>query len=154
MLWLIRYTLGGGERLEDRTTDPQLDESALQTVADLPLPPGNIAVSKSGRVFFTFHPEGSPPIRVAELVGGKPVAYPNEEFQKLDKGKVRFETPLAMRIDRQERLWVLDYGNYGITGQPRIRSTNAIIPWSAAATLRRWSLDYHDPDRSTQLGRG
>ena len=120
LLWLIRYTLGGGERLEDRTTDPQLDESALQTVADLPLPPGNIAVSKSGRVFFTFHPEGSPPIRVAELVGGKPVAYPNEEFQKLEKGKVRFETPLAMRIDRQERLWVLDYGNYGITGQPRI----------------------------------
>jgi sugar lactone lactonase YvrE len=120
LLGLLRYTLGDGERLEDRTTDPQLGESALQKVADLPLPPGNIAVSKTGRVFFTFHPEGSPPIRLAELVGGKPVAYPNEEFQKSDPGRLYFQTPLAVRIDRQDRLWVLDYGSYGITGQPRI----------------------------------
>jgi sugar lactone lactonase YvrE len=120
LLALIRYTLGGGERLEDRTTDPQLDQAVLQTVVDLPLPPGNIAVSKTGRVFFTFHPEGSPPIRVAELVDGKTVAYPNEEFQKTEKDKLHFQTPLAVRIDRQERLWVLDYGSYGITGQPRI----------------------------------
>jgi len=120
LLGLLRYTLGGGERLEDRTTDPVLGASALEKVADLPLPPGNIAVSKNGRVFFTFHPEGSPPIRVAELVGGKPVAYPNEEFQKSNPGRIYFHTPLAMRIDRQDRLWVLDYGSYGITGQPRI----------------------------------
>ena len=119
LLALVRYTLGGGARLDDRTTDPLLAESALQTVADLPLPPGNIAVSKTGRVFFTFHPEGSPPIRLAEWVGGKAVAYPNADFQK-NSAALHFQTPLAVRIDRQGRLWVLDYGSYGITGQPRI----------------------------------
>ncbi len=120
VLALLRYTLGGGERLEDRTGDPVLKEGALEVVADLPLPPGNIAVSKSGRVFFTFHPEANPPIRVAELVGGKPVPYPDAEFQKRDRKTVHFQTPLAVRVDRQDRLWVLDHGSYGISGQPRI----------------------------------
>ncbi len=120
LLALVRYTLGGGERLENRTARPLLKADALEVVADLPLPPGNIAVSKNGRVFFTFHPEADPPIRVAELVGGKPVPYPDSDFQKRDKTKVHFQTPLALRVDRQDRLWVLDYGSYGITGQPRI----------------------------------
>src|SRR5213079_3130129 len=50
LLLLVRFTLGGGERLDDRTTNPLLPASALEVVADLPLPPGNIAVSKGGRV--------------------------------------------------------------------------------------------------------
>ncbi len=120
LLALLRYSLGGGERLEDRTSEPVLKERALEVVADLPLPPGNVAVSKSGRVFFTFHPETNPPIRVAELVGGKPVPYPDAEFQKPDHKTLHFQTPLAVRVDRQDRLWVLDYGSYGIGGQPRI----------------------------------
>ena len=118
-LLAVRWGLGGGERLEDRTTEPTLGASALEVVADLPLPPGNIAVSKTGRVFFTFHPEGDPPIHVAELVDGKPVPYPNAELQK-SGASPHFQTPLALRIDRQERLWILDYGRYGIGGQPRI----------------------------------
>jgi sugar lactone lactonase YvrE len=118
VLLLLRYTVGGGERLEDRTGDPLLHD--LEVVADLPLPPGNIAVSKSGRVFFTFHPEADPPVRVAELVGGKPVPYPDSDFQRRDGAALHFQTPLALRVDRQDRLWVLDHGGYGITGQPRI----------------------------------
>jgi len=123
--------LGGGDHLEDRTGDPKLDESVLETVANLPLPPGNIAVSATGRVFFTFHPEGSPSIKVAELVDGKPVAYPDETMQRSERGSIRFQTPLALRIDRKDRLWVLDHGNYGITGQPRILAydlkTNGLV---------------------------
>jgi sugar lactone lactonase YvrE len=129
LLGLLRYTLGGGERLEDRTGEPLL--KGIEVVANLPLPPGNIAVSKNGRVFFTFHPEADPPIRVAELVGGEVVPFPDAEFQKGDKTKVHFQTPLALRIDRQDRLWVLDYGSYGITEQPRILAfdlkTNQLI---------------------------
>ncbi len=129
VLLSLRYTLGGGERLEDRTGNPQLKD--LEVVADLPLPPGNIAVSKNGRVFFTFHPEADPPIRVAELVGGKAVPYPDSEVQKRDATQLHFQTPLALRIDRQDRLWVLDHGSYGITGQPRILAfdlkTNRLI---------------------------
>src|SRR5262249_46268812 len=110
----LRLTLGGGDSLEDRTGAPTLPSTALEVVADLPLPPGNIAVAKDGRVFFTFHPEGHPPIKLAELVGGKPVAYPNEDFQSEKGGAQHFQTPLAVRVDRQGRLWVLDYGNYGL----------------------------------------
>ena len=43
---------------------PLLPESVLEVVGELPVPPGNIAVSKSNRIFFTFHPEYSDFINV------------------------------------------------------------------------------------------
>jgi sugar lactone lactonase YvrE len=116
---LLRYFFGGGRRLEDRTADPVLPRSALELVADLPLPPGNLAVSKTGRVFFTFHPEASPEVKVAELLNGKPVPYPDDAFQHEAEGTPHFQTPLSMRIDSRGRLWVLDYGHYGF-GTPRL----------------------------------
>src|SRR5207247_2747505 len=87
--------------------------SALEVVADLDYPPGNIAVSPTGRVFFTLHPNGDPPIKLVELVGGKPVPYPDEASQQ-----TRFDSPLAVRIDRQGRLWALHFARCG-RGQPR-----------------------------------
>src|SRR5690242_5077379 len=89
--------LVGGRRLEDRTTAPRLPASALELVADVEYPPGNIAVSRTGRVFFTFHPTGSPPLKLVELVDGRPVPYPDAATQ------ASLETPLAVRIDRQDR---------------------------------------------------
>jgi len=106
------------------------------------LPPGNVAVAASGRVFFTCHPEGDPRIHVAELIDGTPVPYPDEAFQ--GSGTPHFQTPLSLRIDRQNRLWVLDYGHYGITGRPRLfafdLNTNRLtdrydFPSSAAGML-------------------
>ncbi len=128
---LLRVTLGGGERLADPTDTPVLPPDTLQTVADLPYPPGNVAVSRTGRVFFTFHPEGDPQFHLAELVDGKAVPYPDEAMQRARAGAPGFETPLAVRIDQQNRLWVLDYGHYGIGGQPRLfafdLATNKLI---------------------------
>jgi len=115
----IKLTLGRGQRLEDRTTQPTLPGTALEVVANLGYPPGNIAVSPTGRVFFTLHPDGHPPAQLHELVDRKPVPYPNEEFQHADAGSPHFQSILAVRIDQQNRLWVLDYANYG-TGQPRL----------------------------------
>jgi sugar lactone lactonase YvrE len=155
LLALVRFTLGGGERLDDRTTNPLLPASALEVVADLPLPPGNIAVSNGGRVFFTFHPEASPPIHLAELIDGKPVPYPDEAFQKAEPTTPHFQTPLSLRIDRQNRLWVLDHGSYGITGQPRILTfdlkTNKLIdhyefPSSIAGMLSMLNDFQVDPE--------
>jgi sugar lactone lactonase YvrE len=155
LLALVRFTLGGGERLDDRTTNPLLPASALEVVVDLPLPPGNIAVSKGGRVFFTFHPEASPPIHLAELIDGKPVPYPDEAFQKAEPTTPHFQTPLSLRIDRQNRLWVLDHGSYGITGQPRILTfdlkTNKLIdhyefPSSIAGMLSMLNDFQVDPE--------
>lgn len=115
----LRLLFGGGKRLEDRTTAPALPASAIEVVANLDYPPGNIAVSKTGRIFFTLHPDGGPPSQVHELVDGKPLPYPNLAFQHAAPGTPHFQSPLSLRIDQQDRLWVLDPANYG-RGQPRI----------------------------------
>ena len=126
----LRATLGGGRRLDDRTAAPRLPGSALEKVADLDYPPGNIAVSPEGRVFFSFHPDGRPPLKVAELIDGKPVAYPNEDFQHERKGAPFFSTVLSLRVDRQGRLWTLDHAEYAM-GQPRLLAfdlgTNRVV---------------------------
>jgi sugar lactone lactonase YvrE len=108
---LAAVACGGRLRLEDRTTDPLIPATAIETVADLDYPPGNIAVAANGRVFFTLHPDGKPPAQVHELVAGKPVPYP--------AGFADYQTVLALRIDQQHRLWALDYAGYG-RGQPRL----------------------------------
>lgn len=95
---------------------PVLDPGSLEVVAELPVPPGNIAVSSSGRIFFNFHPEFGPgpsSIRVAELKSKNSfTAFPNVSFQH------KIMTCLAMRVDRQDRLWLLDHGNHGMKGSP------------------------------------
>jgi sugar lactone lactonase YvrE len=116
---IVRLVFGGGKRLEDRTSAPTLPPAALEAVVDLDYPPGNVAVSADGRVFFTLHPDGRPPVKVLELIDGKPTPYPGEAFQRDESGTQHFQSPLALRVDRQGRLWVLDYANYG-RGQPRL----------------------------------
>ena len=115
-LWLV---LGGGEFLPDRTKAPTMRFDIVEKVADLDYPPGNIAVSTDGRVFLTLHPDGHPPQQVVELVQGKPVPFPNEEFQRETEGIPYFQSILAVRIDRQGRLWTLDFARFG-RGTPRI----------------------------------
>lgn len=115
----LRAKYGGGVRLEDRTTAPLLPGSAIETVATLDHPPGNIAVSRTGRVFFSLHPDGKPPVQVVELVDGNPVPFPDRDFQVAAEGTPHFQSVLSLRIDRQDRLWVLDYARYGM-GQPRL----------------------------------
>lgn len=81
---------------------------------------GNIAVSKTGRVFFTFHPEFSPQnTKVAELTYIRERKntfrrFPSAEFQ------AQCVTCLAIRVDMQERLWLLDHGGHGLQGTPRL----------------------------------
>jgi sugar lactone lactonase YvrE len=115
----VRFLFGGGMRLEDRTGSPILPAAAIEKVADLDFPPGNIAVAASGRVFFTLHPDGRPPYKVLELVDGKPVPFPDAAFQEPAGEEPHFDSPLALRIDRLNRLWVLDYARFG-RGQPRL----------------------------------
>jgi sugar lactone lactonase YvrE len=107
-----------GEKFPDLSTKPVLtnEEAKLEIVATLPEPPGNIAVSEQGRIFFNYHPEGRPEVKVMELVNGKPVPFPNEEFQKDRSGKPFYDHVFALRIDTKNRLWSLDTGFHGIKG--------------------------------------
>ena len=122
LILAIRLTLGGGQRMEDRTGPPELPGTVLEKVVDLDYPPGNIAVSNSGRVFFTLHPDANPPVHIMELRDGQAVPYQPKIMPPL-------ETPLALRI-RRDWLWVLDHGNLG-RGQPRIAAwditTDALV---------------------------
>ena len=119
LLVFVRVYFGTGERLPDLTGAPRLEAGVLETVADLEYPPGNVAVSASGRVFVTLHPDGKPPIKVVEIVDGKPVPYPNEEFQQRSDSDAFFDTVLSLRVDRQNRLWTLDFADFG-RGTPRL----------------------------------
>jgi sugar lactone lactonase YvrE len=100
---------------------PLLDESALEVVAELDQPPGNVAVSPAsakapaGRVFFSYFPPGNKgPTKVAELVDGKAIPFPSAAFQK------KLGAVLGLRIDDQQRLWLLDYGDGLGVKQPRL----------------------------------
>lgn len=112
---------GGGEPFPhlEISGEPLFSASTLETVAELGKPPGNIAVSESGRIFFTFHPEGKPTINVVEWLDGKAVPYPNLDFQVNGSDELHFQSVLSLRIDRQNRLWALDLADHG-SGQPRL----------------------------------
>jgi sugar lactone lactonase YvrE len=117
-LYALITRLGLGSRFpvgsHFREMKPSLPSSALEIVAELPMPPGNVAVSSGGRIFFTFHPEYSPrDVKVAELKSKTSFkAYPNPEFQS------KLFTCLSLRVDKQDRLWLLDFGNHGMRSRP------------------------------------
>ena len=104
----VRY--GGGEAYDDLTGPPVIDSSLLEEVLAYPEPIGNIAVSSTGRVFFTVHPEARPTgNKLLEFVDGAAVPYPSIQQQA-----ELFDTPLGVAIDRYDRLWTIDHGNHGL----------------------------------------
>lgn len=108
VLLALRLRYGGGEPYPDLSTEPLLPASALEVVAELDRPPGNLAVSADGRLFFDIHPESRPePPAVLEWADGEAKPFPDAELQK------NFTTVLGMVIDEQGRLWTLDTGFYG-----------------------------------------
>lgn len=119
LVFYIRYG-GTGKPFPSQATSPLLPADSLEIVAALPEPPGNLAVSAEGRIFFTYHAESNPEIKVLEWVNGKPVPYPNAAFQhKGQPGQPYFDCIFNVRIDRQNRLWTLDHGFHGLR-QPRL----------------------------------
>ncbi len=87
----------------------------LEVVAtfDGPMPTG-VTVSHKGRIFVNFPRWGDPvDFTVAELKDGKPVAYPDAEFNRLDRdhpesGLVSVQSVV---VDPRDRLWILDTGS-------------------------------------------
>jgi sugar lactone lactonase YvrE len=114
----IRYG-GSGLPFPNMATTPIWPSDSLTIVATLPEPPGNIAVSKEGRIFCTYHAEGRPDVKVWELVNGKPEPFPNLPWQSSANGKVYLDAIFNIRIDAQNHLWALDHGQNGFK-QPRL----------------------------------
>lgn len=104
----VRY--GGGQPYTDLSTTPVLNDSGLEEVLSYPEPIGNVAVSNSGRIFFTVHPESRPPgNKLLEFVDGASVPFPDVKSQRQ-----LFDTVLGVAIDPQNRLWTIDHGNHGM----------------------------------------
>ena len=97
----------------DLTQEPKYPDSVLEVVSQTDYPPGNIAVSGSGRLFFTFHPISAPPANVLEWVNNKAVPFPNADWQSGGAEALAFQEVLSMRIDQENHLWVLDNGVHG-----------------------------------------
>jgi len=129
VLW-VRH--GGGDPYPDLTNTPQLGGEALEEVLAYAEPIGNVAVSRSGRVFFTVHPESRPRgNKLLEYVNGASVPFPSLRLQK-----ELFDTPLGIAVDRFDRLWVIDHGNHG-TRSARI----VAIDLNTGEVIRKQNLD-------------
>lgn len=142
LVLFVRLRYGGGRSdFPERIGQPLLTGDALEAVASLPTPPGNVAVSADGRVFLSIHPEGHPRIKVVELVGGEPRPFPDASWQQprgddaAGKPLPFFDAVLGVRIDRRGRLWTLDHANHGL-GQPRLLAFDV----KSGALLQRYDF--------------
>lgn len=108
----LRFLYGGGEPFQSPTMALESTSTNLELVAELSEAPGNIAVSKTGRVFITLHPEAKPEFaKVVEIKDGKMIPYPDKIAQT-----ETYRAPQGIRIDSQNRLWTIDHGDNGILG--------------------------------------
>jgi sugar lactone lactonase YvrE len=68
-----------------------------------------IAVSQSGRVFVNFpHWSEDHGISVAEVINGKPVPFPDEEWNRAGKPNNHFVCVQSVYVDESDSLWILD----------------------------------------------
>ena len=90
----------------------QLLPGALEEVAELPINPGNLAVTAQGRVFATVHQFRRAAAQLIEVTG--PTSYrpwPDRAWNgAFGSGPDVLNSVLGIRIDRKERLWVIDNG--------------------------------------------
>ena len=107
---VVRVRYGGGDPYPNLSSTPVIAESQLEEVLAYREPIGNIAVSASGQIFFTVHPESRPQgNKLMQYVDGASVPFPNVQSQT-----ELFDTVLGVVIDRQNRLWTIDHGNHGM----------------------------------------
>ncbi len=98
----------------------QLLSGAIEAVAELPINPGNLAVTESGRIFATVHQFRRAEAQLIEVTG--PNSYrpwPDSAWNgAFGSGPEVLNSALGIRIDGQDRLWVLDNGLGDPTHQP------------------------------------
>lgn len=104
------------------TSVPLLPSHSIDIVATLKHPPGNIAVSRSGRVFFTFHPEYKPPLQVAELLAFPDTSSSFTPYPNMKYNSEVFKSCLSLHISYEEHdahseglLWILDFSSYAVS---------------------------------------
>lgn len=101
----------------------------IETHRALPpdLPPGNIAVAPSGRVFMSVHGFHGAALRMVELLpDGTTRPYPTEAWARAPEGDgPGLSSVLGVRADRRGVLWMLDGGGEGHAGR--------VVGWDTVA---------------------
>lgn len=118
---VVRLRYGGGDPYPDLTGPALLPEAALEVAVQFDQPIGNVAVDANGRIFFTVHPESRP-------VGDRLFVSDQGQIRPFPASALQqryFQTPLGVRIDRQNRLWVMDHGNHGFD-TPRLTAWDTV----------------------------
>lgn len=98
-----------------------IQEGTLETIAELDISPGNVAVSKEGRIFMSIHPLRSGHLQLVEIMeNNQYIPFPNEAYQSTPdhKSETTFDTPLGIIFDNHNRLWIVDAGLN--LGKPKI----------------------------------
>jgi sugar lactone lactonase YvrE len=92
----------------------------VEIVSELDITPGNVTASKEGRVFASIHGMRRGPVQLIEVTGRNTyVPFPDESWNaKPGSGKDVLNTPHGVLIDGQDRLWVIDHGNWMDKPQP------------------------------------
>ncbi|MEP3224718.1 MAG: L-dopachrome tautomerase-related protein [Parasphingorhabdus sp.] len=109
-LFLIgfRWIHGSGEYYPDMSTVPTIEDARVTTPILLPYPPGMVASSPTGRIFYTYHmlhkPERFADATIFEWKNGKSSPFPNAAMQK------EFHGAMGITIDRQSRFWIIKPG--------------------------------------------
>jgi len=100
---------------EEATKEPK----QLEVVGQFDTRPGNVAVAKDGRVFTTMHLLGKSKVQLVEVKGTQEFeVFPSMEYQKngAEASLEKLDTPLGIRIDENNVLWIIDIGqNLGTT---------------------------------------
>lgn len=94
----------------------------LEVVAELPINPGNLAVTADGRVFATVHQFRRAEAQLIEITGRDSYTpWPNAAWNgELGSGPDVLNSVLGIAIDRKGRLWVIDNGLGEPNQQPKL----------------------------------
>lgn len=107
LVW-FKLTYGMGEPYPDLSGAPSVPPGRVSAPIQTPFPPGMVAASPDGRIFYTLHmlhkPERFSNATVFEWVDGKGAPFPNLDLQK------EFHGAMGVTADRQGRLWVIKPG--------------------------------------------
>jgi hypothetical protein len=105
-LGFVKFKYGIGKEYPDLGANLTTEPFVLEKLIPLDYPPGNLAVSNHGDVYFNYHPlakaERFSPATVFQWSNGKMEPFPSLEAQK------DFQGTFGMTIDKQNRIWFIE----------------------------------------------
>ena len=105
-LIVIKIKYGTGKTYTDIGIENPDGNKHLERLIKLDYPPGNVAVSENGHVYFNYHPLTHPTrysnATVFEWADGKITPFPSAEMQK------NFQGTFGLTVDKKNHLWIVE----------------------------------------------